>query len=39
MALAFAKIAFTPNVRAAQKRMGSHDAYQAAMRARPKPSH
>ena len=30
MALAFAKIAFTPNVRAAQKRMGSHDAYQAA---------
>lgn len=30
MALAFAKIAFTPNVRAAQQRMGSRDAYQAA---------
>lgn len=29
MALAFAKIAFT-RMRAAQKRMGSHDAYQAA---------
>lgn len=30
MALAFTKIAFTPNVRAAQQRMGSRDAYQAA---------
>ena len=30
MALAFARIAFTPNVRAAQQRMGSRDAYQAA---------
>lgn len=30
MALAFAKIAFTPKVRAAQQRMGSRDAYQAA---------
>ena len=30
MALAFAKIAFTPNVRAAQARMGSRDAYRSA---------
>lgn len=30
MALAFAKIAFTPNVQAAQSRMGSHDAYRAS---------
>lgn len=30
MALAFAKIAFTPKVRAAQQRMGSRNAYQAA---------
>ncbi len=29
MALAFAKIAFTPNVQAAQARMGSRDAYRA----------
>lgn len=29
MALAFAQIAFTPKVRAAQQRMGSRDAYQA----------
>ena len=30
MALAFAKIAFTPKVQAAQARMGSRDAYRSA---------
>ncbi len=30
MALAFARIAFTPNVQAAQERMGSRDAYRSA---------
>jgi hypothetical protein len=36
MARAFAKIAFTPNVQAAQVRMGSRDAYRTANWVMPK---